>query len=73
MNEPSREVNNAALIPGPAHLGAQFSFVGARHVLAPAAVALFGRWNWWLPDWAARILRVQPSPLESEAPTQRQS
>ncbi len=44
-----------------------------RGVLAPAAVALFGRWNWWLPDGAARILRVQPSPLEPEAPTQRQS
>ncbi len=41
-----------------------------RGVLAPAAVALFGRWNWWLPDWAARILRVQPSPLEPEAPAQ---
>jgi len=24
---------------------------------------LFGRWNWWLPDWAARIVRVRPSPL----------
>jgi putative drug exporter of the RND superfamily len=24
---------------------------------------MFGRWNWWLPDWAARIARVQPSPL----------
>jgi RND superfamily putative drug exporter len=42
-----------------------------RGVLAPAAVALFGRWNWWLPDWAARLLRVEPSPLEPEAPTQR--
>jgi putative drug exporter of the RND superfamily len=40
-----------------------------RGVLAPAAVALLGRWNWWLPDWAARILRVEPSPLEpTEAP-----
>ncbi|MEO6715420.1 MAG: MMPL family transporter [Mycobacteriales bacterium] len=32
-----------------------------RAILAPAAVAILGRWNWWLPDWAARILRVQPS------------
>jgi len=32
-----------------------------RGVLAPAMVAIFGRWNWWLPDWAARILRVEPS------------
>jgi RND superfamily putative drug exporter len=37
-----------------------------RGVLAPAAVALFGRWNWWLPGWAARILRVAPSPLEPD-------
>jgi putative drug exporter of the RND superfamily len=39
-----------------------------RGVLAPAAVALFGRWNWWLPEWAARILRVEPSPLEPNKP-----
>jgi len=32
-----------------------------RGVLAPAAVALLGRWNWWLPTWAARLLRVEPS------------
>jgi putative drug exporter of the RND superfamily len=41
-----------------------------RGVLAPAAVALFGRWNWWLPDWAARALRVEPSRVEPEAPSQ---
>ena len=40
-----------------------------RGILAPAAVALFGRWNWWLPDWAARILRVEPSRLKPETPT----
>jgi RND superfamily putative drug exporter len=34
-----------------------------RGVLTPAAVAIFGRWNWWLPEWAARLLRVEPSPL----------
>ena len=32
-----------------------------RGILAPAAVALLGRWNWWLPRTPARILRVQPS------------
>jgi len=26
-------------------------------------VSLFGRWNWWLPTWLARVLFVQPSPL----------
>jgi hypothetical protein len=20
-----------------------------------------GRWNWWLPHWPARLLRVEPS------------
>ena len=38
-----------------------------RGILAPAAVAVLGRWNWWLPDWAARILRVEPSRAPSEA------
>ncbi len=38
-----------------------------RGILAPAAVALLGRWNWWLPHWAARILRVEPSPVEPKA------
>ena len=35
-----------------------------RAVLAPALVALLGRWNWWLPHTPARILRVKPSPVE---------
>jgi len=39
-----------------------------RGVLAPAAVALFGRWNWWLPPTAARLLRVEPSPMTTERP-----
>src|SRR6185312_11293376 len=34
-----------------------------RALLVPALVTLFGRWNWWLPVWMARILRVEPSPL----------
>jgi RND superfamily putative drug exporter len=38
-----------------------------RAILAPAAVAILGRWNWWLPDWAARMLRVEPSRVRSEA------
>ncbi|HEX5145905.1 MAG TPA: MMPL family transporter [Conexibacter sp.] len=32
-----------------------------RALLVPAAVSLFGKANWWLPDWFARVLRVQPS------------
>ncbi len=34
-----------------------------RALLVPALVSLFGRWNWWLPGWLAKILRVEPSPL----------
>jgi RND superfamily putative drug exporter len=32
-----------------------------RGLLVPAAVALFGRWNWYLPARAARLLRVPPA------------
>jgi RND superfamily putative drug exporter len=39
-----------------------------RGVLAPAAVALFGRWNWWLPSRPARLLRVEPSAAHAETP-----
>jgi len=37
-----------------------------RCLLVPALVGLFGRYNWWLPGWAARVLRVPPSPLHPE-------
>ena len=37
-----------------------------RALLVPALVSLFGRWNWWLPAWAARLLRVAPSPALPE-------
>jgi putative drug exporter of the RND superfamily len=33
-----------------------------RALLVPAVVSMFGRWNWWLPAGAARLLRVRPSP-----------
>jgi RND superfamily putative drug exporter len=39
-----------------------------RGILAPAAVALLGRWNWWLPPTAARLLRVEPSRATEKAP-----
>jgi RND superfamily putative drug exporter len=32
-----------------------------RALLVPAAVSLFGRWNWVLPRMPARLLRVEPS------------
>jgi len=37
-----------------------------RALLVPAVVSMFGRWNWWLPKGAARILRVEPSTLAAE-------
>jgi RND superfamily putative drug exporter len=24
-------------------------------------VSLFGKWNWYLPDWTAKLLRIEPS------------
>jgi putative drug exporter of the RND superfamily len=39
-----------------------------RSLLVPSLVSLFGKWNWYLPDWVARILRVEPSHPHSETP-----
>ena len=35
-----------------------------RALLVPATVSLFGKWNWYLPDTAAKLLRVKPSRAE---------
>ena len=34
-----------------------------RALLVPALVTLLGRYNWYLPNWMAKVLRVPPSPL----------
>jgi RND superfamily putative drug exporter len=39
-----------------------------RMLLVPSAMKLFGRWNWWLPEWLARVVRVEPSPLGLQRP-----
>ena len=39
-----------------------------RALLVPSAMAIFGRWNWWLPDGVAKVFRVKPSPLAPKAP-----
>jgi len=40
-----------------------------RAVLAPSLMALFGRYNRWLPSPLAKLVRVKPSPLAPlEAP-----
>ena len=47
--------------------GILFDATIIRALLVPAAVSLFGRWNWWLPRRAARLLRVPASTVEVEA------
>ena len=37
-----------------------------RSLLVPALVSMFGKWNWYLPDWMAKALRVQPSHPHAE-------
>ncbi|MFI6676098.1 MMPL family transporter [Kribbella sp. NPDC050470] len=37
-----------------------------RALLVPALVSVLGRWNWWLPEWPARLLRIEPSPLATK-------
>jgi hypothetical protein len=29
-------------------------------------VSLFGPYNWYLPNWVGKVLRVEPSPLRAE-------
>jgi RND superfamily putative drug exporter len=41
--------------------GIVFDATVIRALLVPSIMRLMGDWNWWLPSWAARILRVQPS------------
>ena len=31
-----------------------------RSLLVPALVSHVRHWNWWMPDWLARVLRVKP-------------
>jgi uncharacterized membrane protein YdfJ with MMPL/SSD domain len=42
-----------------------------RALLVPSLMALFGRYNWWLPERVARVARVKPSPLEPPRPALR--
>ena len=35
-----------------------------RALIVPAVISM-GRWNWWLPSWPARLLRVAPSPARA--------
>jgi RND superfamily putative drug exporter len=52
--------------------GVLLDAVVVRMLLLPALVSLFGNANWWMPRWAARLLRLRPadppSPEVSEQP-----
>jgi RND superfamily putative drug exporter len=37
-----------------------------RTLLVPALVAIMGRWNWWMPDGFARLLRLAPADTGDE-------
>jgi RND superfamily putative drug exporter len=39
-----------------------------RSLLVPSLVSLFDRWNWYLPDAVARLLRVEPSHPHVQTP-----
>ena len=41
--------------------GIIFDATVIRALLVPALMRLLGNWNWWLPNFAARALRVAPS------------
>ena len=43
--------------------GIIFDATVIRTLLVPSLVVLFGRWNWWLPQPIARVLRVPAAPL----------
>ena len=40
-----------------------------RSLLVPSLVSLFGKWNWYLPDSVAKLLRIPPSVLHEDKPT----
>jgi putative drug exporter of the RND superfamily len=47
--------------------GIIFDATVIRTLLVPSLMRLMGRWNWWLPAWAARPLRTRPSTPVPEA------
>ena len=44
--------------------GIIFDATVIRAMLVPALMRLLGKWNWWLPTRAARVLRVEPSGVQ---------
>src|SRR4051794_27771413 len=48
--------------------GIIFDATVIRALLVPALMRLLGRWNWWLPDFAARALFIRPNKPEPAHP-----
>jgi RND superfamily putative drug exporter len=42
--------------------GVIFDATVIRALLVPSIMHVAGEWNWWLPGWAGRLLRVSPTP-----------
>jgi RND superfamily putative drug exporter len=47
-------------------LGVLVDATVVRGLLMPSLMSIVGKWNWWLPQPLARILRVRTSPLDCE-------
>jgi RND superfamily putative drug exporter len=47
-------------------LGVLVDATVVRGLLMPALMTLLGKWNWWLPDFVARAMRIKPSPLAAD-------
>jgi putative drug exporter of the RND superfamily len=39
-----------------------------RSLLVPALVSYFGDWNWYMPDWLAKVLRISDDPPLPDIP-----
>jgi RND superfamily putative drug exporter len=46
--------------------GIIFDATVIRAMLVPSLMRLMGRWNWWLPEGAAKVLRVRPGRLAED-------
>jgi len=42
--------------------GIIFDATVIRALLVPSIMRVAGDWNWWLPGWAGKVLRVRPTP-----------
>jgi RND superfamily putative drug exporter len=52
--------------------GVLLDAVVVRMLLLPALVSLFGRLNWWMPERAARLLRLAPETPRNDAERERE-